>query len=152
MLKVNSNIFKGIMFLCIALIILAITPSQVGVIEGEAINSRSFPYLVTTIMIISSVCLLLEGLLNKEKSYFIISIEEVKKWIVPLTVFVVVLVYALIIPILGFVVSSIIATSVLLLMVKCRKPLYYIIILICIIAIYYLFTEFLTVPLPSFDL
>lgn len=152
MLKVNMNVFKGVLFLCLAIIVLAITPSQVGVIEGEIINSRSFPYLVTGIMIASSLLLILEGLMSKQKTYFIVSKEEAKKWVVPLAVFVLVLIYVLIIPILGFVISSFIATTVLLLMVKCKKPLYYIIIFICIFAIYYLFTEFLTVPLPSLDL
>ncbi len=148
-LKVNSDIFKGCLFGIIALILFLITPSQVGIIEGETINSRSFPYLVLTIMAVSSAILIIQGLTSKSKTYFEFSLEAFKEWIIPLTVFACILIYVLVLPHIGFVIASIIACTLLLVLIKCKKIPYYIVSYVCVIAIYLVFTELLMVPLPA---
>lgn len=148
-LKVNTDIFKGCLFLIITLIIFLITPSQVSVIEGETINSRSFPYLILCVMGISSVFLMIQGCIGKTKTYWEFDVEEAKKWIVPLAVYGIVQVYVILFSIIGFIFSSLIATTALLLLVKCKEKKYYIISYLCTIIIYFVFTEFLLVPLPA---
>ncbi len=151
-MKVNGNIFKGILFLMIAIFGFLITPSQVGVIAGEQINSRSFPYLILTVMAISSILLILQGVIEKDKVYWQFNAHEFKKWTYPLIVFALLLFYVLIMPTLGYVISSLITASLLLALVKCKKIPYYITSYVFVFAIYYVFTKFLLVPLPSFGL
>lgn len=151
-IKVNANIFKGVLFLAIAGIILAVTPSQVGVIAGETINSRSFPYLIITVMAISSVLLILQGIFDKEKEYWNFNVEAAKEWIPPLSVFALLMAYVYSMPYIGYVLSSLVASTLILVLVKAKKPLYYIISFIFVFVIYYVFTKFLLVPLPSFSL
>ncbi len=149
MFKFNAGVSKGILFLLISIFVLIITPSQVSVLEGEAINSRSFPYLLVYIMLISSALLIIQGLTSKSKTYFEFSVEKAKEWIPPLTVFAIILIYTIVLPMIGFIISSIIAASLLLLLVKCKKVTYYIISYVCVFVIFWIFTEFLLVPLPS---
>lgn len=148
-IRVNASIFKGCLFGIITLIIFIVTPGQVGVVAGEEINSRSFPCFVLTIMGTGSVASIIQGLIEKEKTYWEMNEETMKAWIAPMTVFAIVLTYTLLFPHIGFMIGSVIASTSLLTLVRCKKITYYFISYAFVGIIYFVFTEYLQVPLPA---
>lgn len=149
-LRLNTKITKGIIFLIISIVLYCIVPSQIKLVEGEgAINGRSFPYLLITIMGVSSFLQIIIGLLSKNKQYWIVDATMLRRWKVPMLMLLLVSVYVAIIPYIGFVIASILAVCGTLAFLRCKKWHYYAISVGFVVTIYLIFTSMLNVPLPT---
>lgn len=148
-MKINFNIFRGCLFLLIASALKLITPSQIKLMDSSAVNARTFPELVINLMLICGCLTLITGLREGNTNGLTISAAVLKSWLFPLAVLGMILVYMVMIPKAGFILASAIISFALLAVLKCRNMKYYIICLAILILVYFIFTRYLNVFLPS---
>ncbi len=53
--KVHTDLVSGIFFLLFSIVLLLVIPNQVKVITDEVVNSRTFPYILTAIIMVMSI-------------------------------------------------------------------------------------------------
>ena len=147
-MKLNVKVTRGIIFLILAAVLLWIMPTQIKVVAGEKITGRTFPRLLLTVMMLCSVLEIITGLLSKDKRYFVIDKASLYEFLWPALMFAIILAYLLLIPRIGFVLSSLLMGVGTLLFLRSRKPGYYIIVMITVFFVYLLFTQLLHVQLP----
>ena len=154
----KRDIGWGIFFLVIAIIVWIIVPFQIQESGRTHMGPRFFPKVISIIMASASIGLIINNLLkylrekkgNKvvnetgeksEKGTFIKEIRAV-------LVFLIMLVYAILMPLIGFIVSSLIICGIILLVLGAKKWYYYVIMTVAIFFIYYVFKYQLYVQLP----
>ena len=147
-MKINTNLCTGILFLVLGTAALFIIPLQIPAGHNDY-GPRLFPYIVSVIMILSSLGVLAEEWLRnrkkQKKDYFEVDAFELKR--VGL-MFLIMTVYIFLIEPLGFVLSSTLFVCAILVFFKSKKPVYYIVCVALVSAIYYGFRIFLKVYLP----
>lgn len=144
-MKINTNLCSGILFLLLGAVALVVIPVQIP--KGNTTyGPRLFPYIVSVIMIISSLGILSEEWSkHRKKDTTTVDSFELKR--VGL-MFLIMTVYIFLIEPIGFIASSILFSSVILLFFKSRKWTYYVVCAALVLSIYYGFRFFLKVYLP----
>lgn len=145
-LRYRSNLTAGIAALAVAAILFLIIPGQIAMESKtvHGVSSRTLPYIFVALMAVCGIGLIIQSLVFKK--------DEVKeldlgKEGVGLLYMLVLLAYGI-----GFSHSFIISTGLLgvvtLAFTKCKKPIYYVISIAMVIALYFIFTQLLHVRLP----
>lgn len=147
--KINFDIFKGALFTLLALALKVVTPSQIKVSAELGSGARSFPNLAIAIMLASGIGMVIKGFIKKDKQYFVVDRESVGAWKTPLIVLACIGIYMFLIPKAGFLISSVIAVNACLLFLKSRAKSHYIACNAVAITIFFVFTRYLNVLLPS---
>lgn len=141
---------KGIIFAGVAAFLIAVTPNQVDIsAENSSITSRTFPYMIFGIMLLSSIVLILKGIFGKSQEYVTVDQSILKAWSIPMAMLGIVAVYAFLMGKIGYLASSLLAVNAVLVFLRCRKWYYYLISSAAVVAIYFIFTLLLSVPLPA---
>jgi len=126
-------------------------PSQIKLYETGAINAQTVPSLLINCMIIFSAILLVQGLAAKEKTEYEISGKMLTKEslikLKPAIYIAMLLVYAIIMPKIGFIISSLLLSNGVLLYFGTRKWYYYLIVSANVFVVYFAF-QALNVYLP----
>lgn len=154
-MKINTNLCSGVLFLVLGGLALYIIPSQIPAGNNDY-GPRLFPYIVSVIMIISSLGLLagewedyrktkIEEGRTRKKDITVVDMFELKR--VGL-MFLLMTVYIFLIEPIGFVLSSILFVCGMLVFFKSKKWQYYIVCAGLVVVIYYGFQIFLKVYLP----
>lgn len=146
-IKIKANLAGGVIFLLFSIIAWMLIPSQIQAskIATTLIGARFVPQItIIVIFVLSLAMLLLSLILKKDKIIDIDLSKEVKVFI-----FYAMLVgYVLLIPILGFLVSSLLFCIAMLLYFKVKKWTYYVISISVIVLLNFIFSNVLSVPLP----
>ena len=136
--KVPTDLLGGVIFLIFGLVMLYIIPLQVAVKKKELVNGQAFPKLLMYIMIACSIILIVNQvlkMLRKEpvKTTTINLLVEVKA----LLIFLCMIVFWLVAEKTGnFAIGSAVFGVLMLFFFRCKKPLYYAIVLVAAVAIW----------------
>ncbi len=138
-----------LVFLAFAVAAFLLMPSQVKVHENMATTARTFPTLLLQIMIAGSVVLLGTELVKiiRRKKLDVIQIElltEIKAVVILLML----VLYALLMPLIGFILSSLLFSVAMLYYFRIKKGSYYLIVIVSALAIGVIFRYLLGVRLP----
>ena len=136
--KVPTDLLGGVIFLVFGLLMLYIIPLQIEVKKKELVNGQAFPKLLMYIMIACSIILIVTQvikMLRKEpvKTTTINLLVEVKA----ILIFLSMIVFWLVAEKTGnFAIGSAVFGVLMLFFFRCKKPLYYAIVLIAAVAIW----------------
>jgi len=149
--KVNfyPTVVGPIVFLVFALVAFLIMPSQVKVQQQAATTARTFPILLLQIMIVGSVALLVTEVVKilRKTELEVVQIElltEIKALIILLML----ILYAILMPLIGFIPSSLLFSVAMLYFFRIKKVSYYLIIIFSALVIGLIFRYLLGVRLP----
>lgn len=155
-MKIKTNLSSGILFLVLGLAALYVIPSQIPA-GNNAYGPRLFPYIVTAIMILSSLGLLAGEWSEYRKGKKENREERMAKDITVLhayelkrtgLMFLIMTAYIFLIEPIGFIPASILFVSGILAFFKSKKILYYVVCIGIVVAVYFGFRLFLKVYLP----
>ena len=136
--KVPTDLLGGVIFLLFGLVMLYIIPMQIEVKKKELVNGQAFPKLLMYIMIACSIILIVNQvlkLLRKQpvKTTTINLLVEVKAVLIFLSM----IVFWLVAEKTGnFAIGSAVFGVLMLFFFRCKKPLYYAIVLVAAVAIW----------------
>ena len=136
--KVPTDLLGGVIFLLFGLAMLYIIPLQIEVKKKELVNGQAFPKLLMYIMIACSIILIVNQvlkMLRKEpvKTTTINLLVEVKAVLIFLSM----IVFWLVAEKTGnFAIGSAVFGVLMLFFFRCKKPLYYAIVLVAAVAIW----------------
>lgn len=142
-IRYRSNLVAGVVSILFGIIVVLMIPSQISLGYGEAtsITPRTIPYVLAIICIVSGVVLLIQSLILKKDT---VKELELKKEIKAISYMLVFLVYALLFEV-NFILASIFLGVMTLAFLRCKKPLYYAIVIALVLVLYVLFTQVLHV-------
>lgn len=150
-IKLNCNIITGVVFLVISVVLGCLIPTQIKTYETGSMTAATVPTLLIRILLACSVILLLQGLVSKNKKEYCISVllfrREYLKCLRPVIYIVMLLVYAVLMPRIGFIIASLLLTNGVLAYYGTRKWLFYLIATANVFFAYFMF-RFINVTLP----
>jgi putative tricarboxylic transport membrane protein len=124
-------------------------PSQVKIQEGTATTARTFPSLMLTLILVCSVVLILQEVIKiVRKQPIEVVMLDVMTEIRAIIILALLVLYALLIPLLGFIVASMLFGLAMLGFFRVKKWGYYLIVALSALAIGLLFQGVLNVRLP----
>jgi len=147
--KFYPSLVGPLVFLAFAVVAFILMPSQVKVRENMATTARTFTTLLLQIMIGGSVVLLgteIVKILRKMKVE-VVEVElltEIKAVVILLML----VLYALLMPLVGFIVSSLLFSIAMLYYFRIKKGSYYLIVVTSALVIGFIFRYLLGVRLP----
>ena len=136
--KVPTDLLGGVIFLLFGLAMLYIIPLQIEIKKKELVNGQAFPKLLMYVMIACSVILIVNQtlkLLRKQpvKTTTINLLVEVKA----ILIFLAMIVFWLVAEKTGnFAIGSAVFGVLMLFFFRCKKPMYYAIVLVAAVAIW----------------
>jgi|SRR5690625_406191 len=130
-MKVNKDVISSLIFAFLSLIVWFLIPYQIqlGEHSERIVNAQLVPKIASATIFILSIVLFIQSVLKlrkneaKDKKVPIPIKEEIKVVIVLISLFI----YALIMPIIGFILSSILICSIILLIMNVKKWKYYVV-------------------------
>ena len=146
--KLNSNMITGVLFLIVSVALHILIPSQIRTYETSAVTAATVPTLLIRGMILCSVILLVQGILSKEYtiSGAIFTKENLLR-LKPVIYIAMLIAYALLLPHIGFIISSLLLANGILLYFGTRKWWFYAIASANVIVAYFAF-QAMSVTLP----
>lgn len=149
--KLNSNMITGVLFLIVSVALHILIPSQIRTYETSAVTAATVPTLLIRGMILCSVILLVQGILSREKTEYTISgaifTRENLLRLKPVIYIAMLIAYALLLPHIGFIISSLLLSNGILLYFGARKWWFYAIASANVIVAYFAF-QAMSVTLP----
>ena len=119
----------GVLFLIVSVALHILIPSQIRTYETSAVTAATVPTLLIRGMILCSVILLVQGILSKEKTEYTISgaifTKENLLRLKPVIYIAMLIAYALLLPHIGFIISSLLLANGILLYFGTRKWWFY---------------------------
>lgn len=147
--KIKVNIVGGAIFIILSAILWYLIPSQIPINSDGIVTSRSFPRLIVLMMFFSSLFIFVSDIIKLVSKRPVNEVEvNLKEEGKAAVVCVLLIFYAFLLNIIGFMFSSIVYCFSMLLFFKCKNWKYYIIVAIICIAVTYIFKNILLVQLP----
>lgn len=143
----NTNSVSGIISLILAIALFVFIPSQVPSV-ALGTTSKIIPYALAYIFLICGIGLILQGIYTFKGKQFIINRETVKislSYIIYASMFVI---YTVLLRYLGFLISTIFISTMILVNYKIKKVHQYIIVYLFIILINWAFINLVKISLP----
>lgn len=148
-IRLYPTIVGPIMFIVLAITIFLVMPSQVKIREDQIINARTFPTVLTTIMLAGAVILLGKELFRIVKKLPLEVVElSVLTEIKALILLGLLILYAVLMKSIGFITSSVIYAVLMLYYFRIKDWKYYGIVVTASVAIGMIFRYVLHVRLP----
>ena len=140
----------GVLFLIVSVALHILIPSQIRTYETSAVTAATVPTLLIRGMILCSVILLVQGILSKEKTEYTISgaifTKENLLRLKPVIYIAMLIAYALLLPHIGFIISSLLLANGILLYFGTRKWWFYAIASANVIVAYFAFQAMSVMP------
>jgi len=149
-MKVHKNIASSTFLVILSIVIYLLIPHQIAVETDSIINARLVPKFTIILMFLFSLILLIKSIINAKRNpseddkITINFKEEIRVLLLLFFLFG----YVVIMPLVGFIISSLIVAILVLVMMKVKKWTYYLSTIIAVFIIYYIFTILLNIPLP----
>lgn len=152
-IKYNGEIIVGFIFALVASILYLKIPTEIKTLEQTAINAQTVPKIALGGLAIFSFLLFLQGLLLLPKKEVVFgkdlyASKEFKDTIRSFIYIGILVVYAILFKVVGFIVSSIYLIFAVLIYYGAKKKSYYIIALIISALVYLVFAKVLNISLP----
>lgn len=153
MSKYQKNIISSLVFTVLGVVLLLLIPNSIEAGTMSAVGPRAFPYFISVCMIALSLALAATTYWGNKKSdskakQDNIEPTEWKNELRALLLVVIVLLYIFTFDVLGYFISTFIASTLMLLLFRAKKIKYYLIVYGVAITIYLAFTKLLYVMLP----
>lgn len=146
--KVHTDLVSGIFFLIFSVALFLVIPSQVKVVTDEVVNSRTFPYILSLIIMAMSLKTIALEVVRLAKKEAVETKEfDSKVEAKALFLFSLLIVYVILIQVIGYLVSSLLMVSSFLIFFKTKKWYYYAITLGLTVGIFFIFKMVLNVQL-----
>lgn len=145
-IRYRSNLTAGIVSMIFGIIVFLTIPSQIGLgfDQTYGITPRTMPYVLSGVCVVFGALLVIQSLVFKKDKVKEINLSQEGKALAYMAVF---LGYALLFNV-SFILSTILLGVVTLMFLKCKKPLYYIIVAVTVVCLYLILTQFLHIQLP----
>lgn len=152
-IKTNSNLTSGILFFIISIVLRIMLPAQIPTLETTEITAATVPAMLIYGMFLCSAVLIVLGICSKEKKEYIISLRRLKEPAVrqmlkPVLYMLMLLIYAIILPYVGFVIASLLLVNGILFYFGARTWYFYAIASGNVLIAFYVFRTLLSVSLP----
>ena len=157
MSKYLKDTMGALIFIVFGIFLIAVIPAAIPSTQLTSVGAKFFPQLISSGLIVCGACLLVISILKakKEKVSFKkelcnlkVSFKLDRSSVNVAFTYIFTVIYALIYNKIGFIASSLMLVTALLMLYKARKPLYYIILYIMVFFVYLIFTMVLSVYLP----
>ncbi|HIS14375.1 MAG TPA: tripartite tricarboxylate transporter TctB family protein [Candidatus Ornithospirochaeta stercorigallinarum] len=140
----SPDLAGSVLFIALSLFFLLTMDDEVYVGSSAGVNARTLPFIVLcTILVLSLYMLVKEIVLmamgKERRKVFIVLSEELRT----LLIFLLMLSYAFLIPLMGFAISSVLFSLLYAFLLGCRKGRYFIIIALLSLLISFLFIHLL---------
>ena len=142
-IRYRCNLVAGIASILFGLVVVLLTPYQISLGYGESngITPRTIPYALGAICMVLGAVLVIQSLVfKKDKVKELVVKQELKAILYMLML----LIYCLLFKV-NFILASTFLGCITLVFLKCKKPLYYVIIVVTALILYALFTQVLHV-------
>ncbi len=148
-LKLYPGPTGSVLFATLGILILVLIPSQIKVRADQTINARTFPAILAWIMLVCSAFNMINDgirVIRRQKLPFIEMnlLNEVKAMIILLFL----VIYALLMPLAGFSIASVVFALLMLLYFRVKEWKYYLLVTVLALGIGFLFKNVLNVRLP----
>ncbi len=154
----KRDIVWGAFFLALAIFVWLVVPYQIRDSGRTVMGPRFFPRVISIIMATVSIGLIISNVVKYQKAKKKQgAVEEggrrfdagaLRLELRAVGVFAIMVFYAILMPRIGFIISSIVAGVIILFLLNARKWYYYVIMLAAVFLIYYVFKFQLYVQLP----
>ena len=147
-IKVNTVLISEMIFHLFSIFLTWVIPSQIRVVTTEAVNSRTFPYLLAFLIMVMSLKTILVEIVKiirgipSEKKEFDLRVEAKA-----VLLFIIMIAYLVAMPIVGYLISSVLMVLAFLVFFKTRKWYYYAVVLGTTVAVFIIFRFGLNVQL-----
>lgn len=147
--KLYPSLAGSALFLALSGLILLLMPGQIKIQPDQAITARTFPSILVYMMMGGSIINLIKDLIKLSRKETIPYNEvclftEIKALVLLLFL----IIYALLMPLIGFIASSVIYGILMLFYFRIRNWKYYLLVTVLAVIIGYLFKNILHVRLP----
>lgn len=147
-MKLKTNLISGILAIILGSVLLLIVPFQIQeemfITKGQ-IPADFIPKTTSWVMIILGIILLAQSVFLKKEQVVEVEKRALGRSLIFLGMLIL---YAILFTYIGFLLSSVIFSLVLLVFLKCKNPLYYVICVMFPVVVYFVFTYGLSVRLP----
>ena len=134
--KVPTDLLGGVLFLIFGLVMLWLIPQQIEIKKKELVNGRAFPNLLMYVMIACSIILIVQQVIKLARRQEVKLTVEVKA----LLIFLAMIVFCFVAKTSGnFAVGSAVFGVLMLFIFRCKKPLYYAVVIAAAVAIWAVF-------------
>lgn len=148
-IKYKSNLCGGIFSVALSILLFFLIPRQIGVDPASTsttgVDSRTVPYAMAVLILVCGVVLILQSVVLKRDT--VKELVLAKEWLA-LVYIICLIVFAMLYKV-SFILSTGFLGIITLVLLKCKKPLYYVIEIAVVVALYFIFTELLGVRLPA---
>jgi putative tricarboxylic transport membrane protein len=147
-IKIRQNLVSGLFFFLLSLFLLFSVQSQIKTMETGTLNARTFPYLISAVLMLASVKLIVTDLDERfRKKKRILLKLDIKTELKALLIFGILIIWLALMPFLGYLISSILMVSAFLVYFRVKIWWYYLVMIASCFLIHYVFTAFLNVQL-----
>lgn len=150
-IKVKTNLVSGVVFLVLSIMLLAVIPSQIRQTyqQNQYIDAKAIPQMVGGITALLSMILIVKSLVFHQET---VKVYVVKPELMAVLYFGGLLLYLVLIPHLGFFLSSLVMGAGTMAYQKVKSVRQWLIVLAIMIVIYFGFSRGLNIMLPEFTL
>lgn len=148
-MKINfkSNLVSGIVSTIFAIALWLIIPIQCVDVSNKMIKSDFLPKMIAVIILVCGIWLIVQSVLKPDKEK-IVTLDLKKEGRVAIYM-AALIIYTLIFAKIGFLFSSLLLSLFTLAFVKEKRPVFYLIVIIYVTAIFFIFKYALGIPLPA---
>lgn len=145
-IKFRSNLAAGIVSTIFGIAVCILTPMQIsiGFTESVGITPRTFPYVLGGVCALFGILLIIQSLVFKKDT---VKELHLGKELTALAYMAVLILYAILFQ-YSFIAATLILGAATLLFLRCKKPLYYVIVLAMVVLLYLALTQVLHIRLP----
>ena len=145
-IKYRSNLVAGIVSLIFGVAVCLLIPSQIGIGFGESggVTPRTFPYVLGFVCALFGLLLIIQSLVLKKDTVKELHLSKELKAFAYMAVLIL---YAILFR-FSFIAATLILGAATLLFLRCKKPLYYVIVLAMVVLLYLALTQLLHIRLP----
>ena len=148
-LRLYPGIAGSVLFIALALLIFLLMPSQIKIREDQAITARTFPSMMAFIMLGGALLNLAKDALKVIRKEILPTIEiKLHTELKALILLVLLIVYAALMPLIGFSAASVVYGILMLFYFRIRDWKYYLLVTVLALTIGFLFKNLLHVRLP----
>jgi hypothetical protein len=148
LIKLRRNLSSGVLSITIGVALYALIPYCITTkrqIQTAAIGSDYLPRLVAVLLVIMGLFMAVQSLVFKKDTVAVINLKEELRIFALMGILIA---YSIAVMFTGFLIASIIALGFMLLLLKCRKWHYYLIIAVLTAFVYFSFRYGLNIRLP----
>lgn len=145
---IKLDLVSGVFFFILSVLLVILIPSQIKVLGDSHITARSFPYLLSFLIMVMSLRLIITDLFKIIRKQKINTKKfDLKVEMKALIIFGILIGYLILMPFTGFLISSLLMCVSFLFFFRTKRKIYYLIVVVACVIVFYIFRFGLNVQL-----